>query len=229
MCCCCLFSFLNSTFLSTLVSAILSGLLIYATVSIAHRQSKQQKEIHEQRLLADREDRIINIYSIFAACGRLFLLVTPSAKIELELFSNDSRILKILEHQTKLCKALDEAKLIFDEGSPIIKRLESICEKYMRLSNKELELNAEYKAKMPKVIETLQKEFPNYSINSVKDVLNYTDVLHRFDELIPNHQQDEMKNEIRFFRDVDLSDEGLDNYFKPYVNRIPVPNRKNKR
>lgn len=220
---CCLFSFLNSTFLSTLVSAVLSGLLIYATVSIARRQSKQQKEIHEQKLLADREDKIINIYSVFADSGRVFISTYPFVNIRMGLFPDIAAGVKRLqEYRIVLDKALDEAKLIFDDGAPIIDQLRAIYKKFVQLSTKEVELVQDILTNAPKAREIFQKEFPDYVVNSMQDIWSNPDLQKRFNELFYGAREQELVKEIHSFRENELSDKNLDSYFKPYINRIPA-------
>ena len=164
--------------------------MIYATVSIARRQSKQQKEIHEQKLLADREDRIINIYSIFADCGRSFISMLPMVNFRLGLLPNETDMKRMVEQQTRLCKALDEARLIFDDGSPILKQLDVVSEKFQQLSRKELEMLANIKEQKLEDIDPVLEKF---------------------------------QDEVRAFRKTELSYENFDDYFKPYINRIPIP------
>lgn len=220
-CCCQLTEVLNSTFLNTFVSGVLAFALICATVTIAKRQSKQEKVIHEQKLLSDREDRIINIYKVFADCGRVLIFLFSSVHIRMGIIPNDSDVKKLLEHRIKLSKALDEAKLIFDENSQIVKRLNVIYEKFQELSLKDLNLFTELRARISKAIEAIRKEFPNTRFESLEDISNHPDALKRFNTLAFDPREEELEKEELAFRKIDLSDENLDDYFKPYINRIP--------
>lgn len=219
--------FLNSNFFSSIVSGVLSFLLIVATIVIALRQYKFQKRSHEQKLLADRENRIINIYSVFADCGRVFISTYPSINLKLDIFPDIATgVRRLEEYQMLLDKALDEAKLIFEDGNPLINQLLAIYNKFYQLSQKEIELVLEIKTKNLKAREIFLSEFPNYVINSMQDIYNRPDVLKRYNELFSNPKEQEMVDEINSFRKNELSDKNLDNYFKPYINRIPAHSEK---
>lgn len=216
-------AFLNSNFLNTFISGILAFALVIATVIIARKQSKQQKVIHEQKLLSDRENRIINIYSVFADCGRVFISTYPSINLKLDMFPDIANgIRRLEEYQMLLDKTLDEAKLIFDDDNPLVKQLYAIYNKFYQLSQKEIELVLEFKMMLPKAKEIFQKEFPNCIINSLQDLNNYPEALKRFNELFSNPKERELVEEIDSFRKKELSDKNLNDYFKPYINRIPV-------
>lgn len=220
-CCCWLAEFLNSTFLSTFVSGVLAFALIFATVAVAKRQSEQEKVIHEQKLLSDRENRIINIYKVFADCGRVLIFLFSSVHIKMGILPNDSDVKKLLEHRIKLSDALGEAKLIFDENSQIVKRLNIVYEKFQELSMKDLNLFAELRARISKAIEAIRKEFPNTRFETLEDISNHPDALKLFNNLAFDPREEELEKEELAFRKIDLSDENLDDYFKSYINRIP--------
>ena len=129
---------------------------------------------------------------------------------------------KLLEHRIKLSKALDEAKLIFDENSQIVKRLNVIYEKFQELSLKDLNLFTELRARISKAIEVIRKEFPNTRFESLEDISNHPDALKRFNTLAFDPREEELEKEELAFQKIELSDENLDNYFKPYINRIPM-------
>ena len=65
--------FLNSMFLNTCVLGLFSFLMAAATIVIAVCQHRFQKNSEAQRLLLDRENRILDIYKVFADCGRVFI------------------------------------------------------------------------------------------------------------------------------------------------------------
>ena len=221
--------FLNSNFFSSIVSGVLSFLLIVATIVIALRQYKFQKRSHEQKLLADREDRIINIYSVFADCGRVFISTYPSINLKMDIFPDIAAgVRRLEEYQMLLDKALDEAKLIFEDDNPLINQLLAIYNKFYQLSQKEIELVLELKTKNLKAREIFLSEFPNFVINSMQDIYNRPDVLKRYNELFSNPKEQEMVDEINSFRKNELSDKNLDNYFKPYINRIPLVQMRDK-
>lgn len=219
--------FWSSNFFGAVLSGILSLFLVVATVGIAVTQYRFQKKSHEQKLLADRENRIINIYSIFADSGRVFMSTYPLINMKLGMFPDmESGVRKLEEYQMLLDKALDEAKLIFEDGTPLIEQLRAIHDKFYQLSTKEIELALELKKRIPKAIEDLRKEFPNCVINSMQDVLNYPNLLNRMEKLFSDPRGQELLEEIYSFRKNELSDKNLDNYFKPYINRIPLPPNK---
>lgn len=124
--------FLNSNFLNTLISAILSGLLVFVTTAIARCQYKFQKRSHEQKLLADREDRILDIYNTFANCGYVFISGYPSVNIRLGILPDASALKRLQEHQVNLNKAYHAAKLIFDEDAQILKQLKAVLDNYFK-------------------------------------------------------------------------------------------------
>jgi hypothetical protein len=53
------------------VLGLFSLLLVVATILIAWYQYRFQKNSHKQKLLLDRENRILDIYKVFADCGRV--------------------------------------------------------------------------------------------------------------------------------------------------------------
>ena len=202
-------------------------LLVTATIVIAIWQYWFQKKSHEQKLLADREDRIINIYRVFADSGRVFISTYPFINIRMGLFPDIAAGVKRLqEYRIVLDKALDEAKLVFDDGAPIIDQLRAIYKKYVQLSTKEVELVQDIYMNAPNAKEILQKEFPNYIVNSMQDIWSNLELQKRFNELFYGAMEQELVKEIHSFRENDLSDANLDSYFKPYINRIPAFKKK---
>ena len=77
------------------------------------------------------------------------------------------------------------------------------------------------RARISKAIEAIRKEFPNTRFESLEDISNHPDALKRFNTLAFDPREEELEKEELAFRKIDLSDENLDDYFKPYINRIP--------
>lgn len=212
--------FLNSSFLNTLVSAILSGLLVLATILIAICQYKFQKRSHEQKLLADRENRILDIYNTFADCGYVFMSGYSSVNIRLGILPDTSALKRLQEHQVNLNKAYHAARLIFDEDAQILKQLKAILDKFLQLSSREQELLLPQGKAFVEAMNVVQKAFPNRSFATLQDIIAVPEAFDMLNKLASNSGIQELEKEIAAFKKNELSDENLDNYFKPYINRI---------
>ena len=212
--------FLNSNFLNTLISAILSGLLVFVTAAIARCQYKFQKRSHEQKLLADRENRILDIYNTFADCGHVFMSGYPSVNIRLGILPDASALKRLQEHQVNLNKAYHAAKLIFDDDAQILKQLKAVLDKFIQLSYKEQEILIPQGNAFREAMSVVQKAFPDQLFNNPQDIIAIPEAFEMLNKLVINRDIYELENEIAAFKKNALSDENLDNYFKPYINRI---------
>lgn len=204
----------------SLASVILSGLLVLATIRIARFQNKFQKTSHEQKLLADRENRILDIYNTFADCGYVFLSGYSSINLRLGILPDASALKRLQEHQIHLNKAYHTAKLIFDEDAQILKQLKDILDKFLQLSSREQELLIPQGKALEEAVGIVQKAFPARPFNSLQDIIATPKAYEMLNKLIINKELQELENEITAFKKNELSDENLDNYFKPYINRI---------
>lgn len=76
---------LNSNAIATITNILLSSLLIFFTVRISKKSCKQEKEIHNRNVLIAREQRMFNIYHVFANCGRVLKTdeITELAKLNI--------------------------------------------------------------------------------------------------------------------------------------------------
>ena len=205
---------------NTLISAILSGLLVLVTATIAIFQYIFQKRSHEQKLLADREDRILDIYNTFANCGYVFISGYPSVNIRLGILPDASALKRLQEHQVNLNKAYHAAKLIFDDDAQILKQLKAVLDKFIQLSYKEQEILFPQGKALVEAMSVVQKAFPGHTFSTLQDIIAIPAAFEMLNKLVDNRGIYELENEIAAFKKNELSDENLDNYFKPYINRI---------
>ena len=66
----------------------------------------------------------------------------------------------------------------------------------------------------------VQKAFPDQLFNNPQDIIAIPAAFEMLNKLVDNRGIYELENEIATFKKNELSDENLDNYFKPYINRI---------
>lgn len=205
---------------NSMVSVILSGLLVLATILIAICQYKFQKRSHKQKLLADRENRILDIYNTFADCGYVFMSGYPSINLRLGILPDASALKRLQEHQVNLNKAYNAAKLIFDEDAQILKQLKAVLDKFFQLSFKEQEILIPQGKAFVDAMNLVQKAFPSRSFTTLQDITAVPEAFDMLNKLVCNSGIQELENEIAAFKKNELSDENLDNYFKLYINRI---------
>lgn len=204
----------------SLASVILSGLLVLATILIAICQYKFQKRSHEQKLLADRENRILDIYNTFADCGYVFISGYSSINLRLGILPDISSLKRLQEHQIHLNKAYHTAKLIFDEDAQILKQLKIILDKFLELSSREQEILIPQRKALEEAVNLVQKAFSDHPFSSLQDIIATPKAFEMLNKLTTNQELQQLENEIIAFKKNELSDENLDNYFKPYINRI---------
>lgn len=213
--------FLNSTFLNTCVLGLLSFLLAVATVMIAVCQYRFQKNSHEQKLLLDRENRILDIYKVFADCGRVFITKFPSVNIKLGILPNESDVKKQQKHQNLVCNTFGMAKLIFKSDPIIIDQLRKIMNKFLELSSREYQVILAQKEVFMKAFEQVRTAFAAKGVTTLQDVLLNQDAFDMLNKLCNTQSVIDLEKEIDSFRKNELSDENFDKYFEPYISKIP--------
>lgn len=213
--------FLNSTFLNTCVLGLFSFLLAVATVVIARYQYRFQKNSHEQQLLLDRENRILDIYKVFADCGRVFITKYPSANLKLGILPNELDVKRQQEHRSLVCNTFGMAKLIFKSDPAIIGQLEKIMKKFLELSSRELQVILAQREVFMKAFEQVRTVFADKGVSTLQDIWLNQEAFDMLNKL--NCTQDVMglEREIESFCHNELSDENFDKYFEPYISKIP--------
>ena len=214
-------SFLNSTFLNTCVLGLFSLLLAVATVVIAVCQYRFQKNSHEQKLLLDRENRILDIYKIFADCGRVFITKLPGVNLKLGILPNESDVKKLQEHQSLVCNTFGMAKLIFKSDPAIIGQLEKIMKKFLELSSRELQVILAQREVFMKAFEQVRVAFADKGLVTLQDVWLNQDAFDMLNKLSNTQDIIDLEREIENFWNNELSDEHFDKYFEPYISKIP--------
>lgn len=140
---------------------------------------------------------------------------------EKEPWAKDSSSLKRLqEHQIHLNKAYHTAKLIFDEDAQILKQLKIILDKFLELSSREQEILIPQRKALEEAVNLVQKAFSDHPFSSLQDIIATPKAFEMLNKLTTNQELQQLENEIIAFKKNELSDENLDNYFKPYINRI---------
>jgi len=212
--------FLNSTFLNTCVVGLFSFLLAVATVVIAVCQYRFQKNSHEQKLLLDRENRILDIYNVFADCGRVFITKFPSVNLKLGILPNESDVKKLQEHQKLVCNTFGMAKLIFKSDPVIVGLLEKIMYKFLELSSREPQVILAQRDVYTKAFEQVKVAFAGKGIATLQDVWLNQEAFDMLNKLCNTQDVINLEREIDSFRKNDLSDENFDKYFEPYISKI---------
>ena len=213
--------FLNSTFLNTCVLGLFSFLLAVATVVIAVCQYRFQKNSHEQKLLLDRENRILDIYKVFADCGRVFITKYPGVNIKLGILPNESDVKKQQEHRSLVCNTFGMAKLIFKSDPATVAQLEKIMNKFLELSSRELQAILEQREVFKKSFEQVKVAFADKGVATFQDVILNPEAFDMLNKLNNTQGVIDLEREIDAFRNNELSDENFDKYFEPYISKIP--------
>ena len=214
-------SFLNSTFLNTCVLGLFSLLLAVATVVIAVCQYRFQKNSHEQKLLLDRENRILDIYKIFADCGRVFITKLPGVNLKLGILPNESDVKKQQEHRSLVCNTFGMAKLIFKSDPAIIGQLEKIMKKFLELSSRELQVILAQREVFMKAFEQVRVAFADKGVVTLQDVWLNQDAFDMLNKLSNTQDVVDLERGIESFWNNELSDDNFDKYFEPYISKIP--------
>ena len=209
--------FLNSSFLNTCVLGLFSFLLVV----VAILQYRFQKNSQAQKLLLDRENRILDIYKVFADCGRVFITNYPSTNLKLGILPNESDIKKQQEHQKVVCNTFGMAKLIFKSDPAILAQLEKIMKKFLELSSRELQAVLEQRDVFKKAYEQVKTGFADKGVSSLQDVWLNQEALDMLNKLSYTQNVIDLEREIESFWNNELSDENLDKFFEPYISIIP--------
>lgn len=178
----------------SLASVILSGLLVLATILIAICQYKFQKRSHEQKLLADRENRILDIYNTFADCGYVFISGYSSINLRLGILPDISSLKRLQEHQIHLNKAYHTAKLIFDEDEQILKQLKIILDKFLELSSREQEILIPQGKALEEATGLVQKAFPDHPFSTLQDIIATPKAFEMLNKLTTNQELQQLEN-----------------------------------
>ena len=213
--------FLNSTFLNTCVLGLFSFLLAVATVVIARYQYRFQKNSHEQQLLLDRENRILDIYKVFADCGRVFITKYPSVNLKLGILPNESDVKKQQEHRSLVCNTFGMAKLIFKSDPAIIGQLEKIMKKFLELSSRELLVILTQRDVFMKAFDQVKAAFADKGVLTLQDVWLNQEAFDMLNKLSNTQDIIDLEREIEAFWTNELSDGNFDKYFEPYISKIP--------
>lgn len=210
--------FLNSSFLNTCVLGLFSFLLVVVTV----RQYRFQKSSQVQKLLLDRENRILDIYKVFADCGRVFITNIPGVNLKLGFLPNESDVKKQQEHRRLVCNTFGMAKLIFKSDPEILKQLEKIMKRFLELSSKELQVILAQREVFMKAFEQVRAAFADKGIATLQDIWLNQDAFEMLNKLSCTQNVMDLEREIVSFWNNELSDENFDKYFEPYISKIPT-------
>lgn len=214
--------FYNSTFFSTLISGALSILLVLATILIAWRQYSFQKRSHERQLLTAREDRILGIYRAFTES---FFVLSPffsSININFFIFPEESKLNRLREHHLALTAATDEAKLLFEGDVPLVERLSEIRNQYGKLVKKMFEERIAQQPNIRQEIVKIQEKYARVTLVTKDDFVAHPSAFQELKDATKFSGVMALEGYIKGFLSDSLSDENLDDYFKPYINRIPL-------
>lgn len=175
--------------------------------------------------------RVRREYGIqFLSIGNIVRIVSssnnPYCDIPIQIPEKKSRakdsssLKKLQEHQIHLNKAYHTAKLIFDEDAQILKQLKIILDKFLELNSREQEILIPQRKALEEAVNLIQKAFSDHPFSSLQDIIATPKAFEMLNKLTTNQELQQLENEIIAFKKNELSDENLDNYFKPYINRI---------
>ena len=213
--------FLNSMFLNTCVLGLFSFLMAAATIVIAVCQHRFQKNSETQRLLLDRENRILDIYKVFADCGRVFITKYPSVNLKLGILPNELDVKKQQEHRRLVCNTFGIAKLIFMSDPAIVAQLEKIMKRFLELSSREIEVALVQREVFVKAFEQVRAVFADKGVSTLQDVWLNQEAFDMLNKLNCTQDVIDLEREIESFCHNELSDENFDKYFEPYISKIP--------
>ena len=209
---------LNSQFLNTLVSGILALMLLLVTIVTAFRQQKLERHLQEKSLLSDREEKILDIFNTYAECGRVFNTWFSYENVKVLIIPDKYEADKFLNQSVLLNKSFNEAKLIFERNSLIVKRLKFILHKYERLRREERAIARSQYKKMVEAFEIVKAKYPEYNMQFMNDILFFDDAREEYRKLVKTEKLNKFELALDEFIKKDLSDKGFDDYFKPFVN-----------
>lgn len=106
------------------------------------------------------------------------------------------------------------------DSSQISKQLKIILDNFLQLSSKELEILVPQGKSLEEAVNLVQKAFSDHPFSSLQDIIATPKAFEMLNKLTTNQELQQLENEIIAFKKNELSDENLDNYFKPYINRI---------
>lgn len=213
---------LNSNAIATITNILLSSLLIFFTVRISKKSCKQEKEIHNRNVLIAREQRMFNIYHVFANCGRVLKTdeITELAKLNI-LIDTKEFVKEIMKCRNEVTKALDEARLICGECK-LVKVLENARNKFFKLSEIEISLLREQSQLMLIAISTIAKEFPEIYPLTIQNILSNSQASQRINQLMTTPKIEEYDAGVEDYWKNILSYENFDKYFEPFLVRDQI-------
>lgn len=213
---------LNSNAIATVTNVLLSSLLIFFTVRISKKSCKQEKEIHNRNVLIAREQRMFNIYHVFANCGRVLKTdeITELAKLNI-LIDTKEFVKEIMKCRNEVTKALDEARLICGECK-LVKVLENARNKFFKLSEIEISLLREQSQLMLIAIPTIEKEFPEIYPLTIQNILSNSQASQRINQLTTTPKTKEYDAGVEDYWKNVLSYENFDKYFEPFLVREEI-------
>lgn len=195
---------------STLVSCV----TLVATLYLGLSQKCQQKRMHNRDCMLVRQEKLLEIYNVFASCLNKLNINAVLQKMKMGQPENFPVIM--LDHADKLYRSLDEARLLFDDKK-LLQVLENIAHKYSRLVNEYIDLVAVSQSKYAENLQKVCEKFPGFQPLPLSNILNNKEVADYFNELNTTEQSARWEKEIEAFKKEDLSFENFDIYFKKHI------------
>lgn len=161
------------------------------------------------------------MYSTFVECGLALLPFRYDLNLNFIVFPDDQKIMKLRDQWIIAAKSVDEAALLFEDGAPIVQCLKNVLNEYKLLINRMLNYKKEQFDFCAQVTENVRAKYAGVPLNSRDDFVAHPEIMDYLKSLLESKASLELENEIMIFVQEKLSDQNVDDYFKPYINRIP--------
>ena len=204
----------NPTILAPIATVLASIAALAVPLYIGISQNKLQKRMHNRDCMLVRQEKLLEIYNVFASCLNKLNINAVLQKMKMGQPENFPVIM--LDHADKLYRSLDEARLLFDDEK-LLQVLENIAHKYSRLVNEYIDLIAVSQSKYAENLQKVCEKFPDFQPLPLSNILNNKEVADYFNELNTTEQSARWEKEIEAFKKDDLSFKNFDVYFKKHI------------
>lgn len=206
--------FFDPTVLAPIATVLASIAALAVPLYIGISQNKLQKRMHNRDCMLVRQEKLLEIYNVFASC--LNKLNINAVLQKMKMGQPENFPVLMLDHADKLYRSLDEARLLFDDVK-LLQVLENIAHKYSRLVNEYIDLIAVSQSKYAENLQKVCEKFPGFQPLPLSNILNNKEVADYFNELNTTEQSIRWERDVDAFKKEDLSFENFDIYFKKHI------------
>lgn len=204
----------NPTVLAPIATVLASIATLAVPLYLGISQNKLQKRMHNRDCMLVRQEKLLEIYNVFASCLNKLNINAVLQKMKMGQPENFPVIM--LDHADKLYRSLDEARLLLDDEK-LLQVLKNIAHKYSRLVNEYIDLIAVSQSKYAENLQKVCEKFPGFQPLPLSNILNNKEVADYFNELNTTEQSIRWERDVDAFKKEDLSFKNFDIYFKKHI------------